>query len=77
MAVVSLIAKNYGTEKSFIIKIEFHKGPPIGPVTFLFGGSEAPQIDKLPQLYNAVKECIKEPEWLEEWINEIMRDGEI
>lgn len=76
-AVVYLIAKDHETKKDFIIKIEFHKGPPVGPVTFLFGDSEAPQIDKLPQLYNAVKECVKEPEWLREWINEIMEDEEV
>lgn len=78
-AVISLISKNPQAKdvKDLIIKIEFYKGPPVGPVSFLFGGSEAPYLEELPALYGAVKEVVKPPEWLGEWIDEILQEEEI
>lgn len=76
MATVSLLAKAGSTpeeDRDLIIKIEFHKGPPVSSVSFLYEGADIP----LTELYDAVKETVKAPTWLEEWINELIEKEEI
>lgn len=70
------VESNGGTKDRQVLRLRFQGAPHIAPVSFVYTNIDIRPLARLDELAEAVIEASKPPRWLDDWIENIIRDAD-